>query len=213
MLISEIINIGTSIILSLGGSTFLILAFSTWLGKVWANRILEKDKLRYSRELEKTKTKYEKELEQYKLELDKTKSLFFRYSESQFKLYNDLWGTLCKLKLTVEDLWIQANTQNLISFTLHLDKTINRIETHRLLIENVHYDKLKKILLTLNNFKLNKLNLIRMRLMTEDQAKSFKTSDIDNYIAQNRTSKDQFENLLEVLADDFKAQIRVDKLV
>ena len=213
MEINSIINIASAVVLSIGSSSLIIIGLSSWLGKVWAARILEKDKLKYKSEFEKIKSSYEKEIENYKSELDKSKSLFFRYSESQFNLYNDLWGTLCKLESTVDDLWDQANGENLLSFALHLDKTINRIKTHRLLIEDDHYEKLKKILDTLNKFRLGKTNLIRMRQMTKEQIKLFKIDKILEYIDQNRESKDQFEELLEIIVKDFKTQIRANKIV
>ena len=199
MEINSIINIASAVVLSIGSSSLIIIGLSSWLGKVWAARILEKDKLKYKSEFEKIKSSYEKEIENYKSELDKSKSLFFRYSESQFNLYNDLWD--------------QANAENLLSFALHLDKTINRIKTHRLLIEDDHYEKLKKILDTLNKFRLGKTNLIRMRQMTKEQIKLFKIDKILEYIDQNRESKDQFEELLEIIVKDFKTQIRANKIV
>lgn len=52
----DIIKIGTSILTSLGGASLIILAFSSWLGKIWANRILEAEKNKFSAELEIIKT-------------------------------------------------------------------------------------------------------------------------------------------------------------
>lgn len=37
---------------AVGGSAIIILGLSSWLGKVWANKILEQDKFKYSQELE-----------------------------------------------------------------------------------------------------------------------------------------------------------------
>ncbi|WP_299002527.1 hypothetical protein [uncultured Shewanella sp.] len=46
------LKIITAALGAVGGSALIILSLSTWLGKVWASRILEKDKLKYSQELE-----------------------------------------------------------------------------------------------------------------------------------------------------------------
>ena len=213
MSLADAINIGTSIVLSLGGAGVLIIGFSTWLGKVWAARVLEQDRMKYKKELEATKAQYEKQLEAYKQELDKSKALFIRYSESQFKLYNDLWGSLCKLRITVDDLWNQANIENLRALAYHLNKTTNAIESHRLLIEDGDYEKLKKVLSTLNEFKIGKVTLIRLKQMTETQIKSFNAdtdaiNKIETYIRQNKTSKDQFNSILETIVKDFKTRIR-----
>jgi len=56
MSLSEINMIGLSIITSLGGAGLILFAFSSWLGKVWANRILESEKNKYVLEMESIKT-------------------------------------------------------------------------------------------------------------------------------------------------------------
>jgi hypothetical protein len=44
MTIQDILATAGAVILSLGGGALIVLAFSTWLGKVWADRILEKER-------------------------------------------------------------------------------------------------------------------------------------------------------------------------
>lgn len=44
MTVDEVYKIGLAIITSLGGGALIIFAFSSWLGKVWASRILETEK-------------------------------------------------------------------------------------------------------------------------------------------------------------------------
>ncbi len=66
--------IGLSILTSLGGSAVILMAFSSWLGKVWANRILEKDKNKYTLELDAIKNEYNKDLERLKTELKLTEA-------------------------------------------------------------------------------------------------------------------------------------------
>ncbi|WP_029655001.1 hypothetical protein [Marinobacter daepoensis] len=41
---------------AVGGAAVIILGLSSWLGKVWANRILEQDRFKYSQELELLKS-------------------------------------------------------------------------------------------------------------------------------------------------------------
>jgi len=209
MAIEDIWSVSTAIIASFGTSSLILIGLSTWLGKVWANRILEKDKLKYSSGLEATKNKYERQLEEYKQQLEKSKSLFIRYSEFQFNLYNDLWRALCKLKTTVDDLWNQSNFKNLRSFALHLEKTINTVETHRLLIEDKHYEKLTSIFNTLRKFRLNKETLVRLKDIKEEEITPDNSDIIPRYVEQNKESKKQFEDLLEIIAKDFKKQIRI----
>jgi len=89
--ISDIFKISGAILGSVGGAAVIIVGLSTWLGKVWANRIFEKDKLRYTSELEKVKNDLKRETEKHNF-------VFSLYFEGQFKLYNDLWLSLSELQ-------------------------------------------------------------------------------------------------------------------
>ncbi len=53
---SDIFKIGLSILSSLGGATLILFAFSSWLGKIWANRILETERGKLASEIELIKT-------------------------------------------------------------------------------------------------------------------------------------------------------------
>lgn len=44
---------------AVGGATLIILGLSSWLGKVWANRVLEQDRFKYSQELELLKSAHQ----------------------------------------------------------------------------------------------------------------------------------------------------------
>jgi hypothetical protein len=61
----QVATICISIVTGLGGGAVIIWALSSWLGKVWANRILEKDRLRYNRELEVIKTELGRASQEY----------------------------------------------------------------------------------------------------------------------------------------------------
>ena len=65
MTIKEVVTIAISVVASLGGGSVIIWAFSSWLGKVWANRILEKDRLRYQKELEAIKAELGRTSQEY----------------------------------------------------------------------------------------------------------------------------------------------------
>jgi hypothetical protein len=94
-----------------GGSTVALLALSKWLGNVWANRIIEKEKAEYSRQLEAYKNE---------LEIDRTNSL----KQLELNLNRQLEAFKSSLTKEVELLKI-SQTQ------LHLHKTqefVNLVE-------------------------------------------------------------------------------------
>src|SRR5215510_1088274 len=116
-------KVASSILASVGGGALIVFALSSWLGKVWANRILEADKLKYQSAL----------------------AVVNRYSETQFQLYNDLWSSLCDLRIAGDQLWEEANSHNAQKFAQQLQKTKDMVQKRSLLIEDEHYESLKRL--------------------------------------------------------------------
>lgn len=77
-----------------GGALAVVVGLSAWLGKVWANRILQSEINNHNIELEKLRGDMKKEIDRSKNQLDILKESSVRYSEFQFRLYNELWGEL-----------------------------------------------------------------------------------------------------------------------
>jgi len=73
---NEIIAVSGTILASLGGGAGIIFACSNRLGKVWADRLMMKEKARYGRELEELKSRFVRETEKYKVQLKKSEFLF-----------------------------------------------------------------------------------------------------------------------------------------
>jgi hypothetical protein len=117
-----------AIIISLGGTSVIIIALAKWFGDRLANKLLEKDKAKYQEELETLKTKFQTELEIKKNDLEKSKTLFLRYSEHQFTLYNDLWKSLCDLRHIGEELWERAEIRKVKDFSKQLKLTKLTVE-------------------------------------------------------------------------------------
>lgn len=57
--IQTIFSISAAFLASLGGGVVIVFGASAWLGKVWANRLLESDKFGYAKELAAIKTQLE----------------------------------------------------------------------------------------------------------------------------------------------------------
>jgi len=86
MQLSDILAISGTILASIGGGTAIVFGFSSWLGKVWANRLMEKEKNEHSRELESLKNTFLRETESYKIKLKKSELIF----EKQFEAASEL---------------------------------------------------------------------------------------------------------------------------
>lgn len=150
MNISDVQSIALTIISSIGVAGVLIFGLSSFLSKVWVNRILEKDKLKYTSELEKIKTNYQQ---------DNLK--FSMYFEEQFKIYNNLWVSLVELEFEVDKLWKSATKTNLQSFMQSLKKAKKQIKYSALLIEKKHYKQILDNFEAFENYKVGKEKLLK----------------------------------------------------
>ncbi len=181
----ESFKLASSMLASIGGGAFIIIALSSWLGKVWANRILEADKLKYQSALE----------------------VVNRYSETQFHLYNELWSSLCDLRIAGDSLWEEANAVNARRFAQQLQKTRDMVQKRSLLIEDEHYESLKRLMQEFGDFDLGKARLLELR-RNQFPLQDVPDHMIQNVIDQNRLMKDAYSQLLVELERSLKQQLR-----
>lgn len=71
----------TEVLLALGGGGAIVAGLSSWIGKLWADRLLERER-----------ALSEKLLESYKRELDLSFSSKNRASAAEFEIYRQLWS-------------------------------------------------------------------------------------------------------------------------
>jgi hypothetical protein len=72
----QIMSISAAILTSVGGASAIILGMSSWLGKVWADRLMRKETRRFTEELEGLKNQLLMQSETHKLRLRKSEILF-----------------------------------------------------------------------------------------------------------------------------------------
>ena len=80
--IKELLELSGVILGSLGGAAAIIFGFSSWLGKVWANRLMTKEKAEYAQELESIKNRLVQDTESHKIKLKKSEFLFQKEFEA-----------------------------------------------------------------------------------------------------------------------------------
>ncbi len=54
----EILRIAATVVLSLGGGGAIVFALASWLGKIWASKILHADRAEYEQQLERMRTEF-----------------------------------------------------------------------------------------------------------------------------------------------------------
>lgn len=82
MELQEVFELSFAILGSLGGGGAIIFGFSGWLGKVWANRLMEKEKAGYAQEIESLRSRLTRDAESYKIKLKKSEFLFQKEFEA-----------------------------------------------------------------------------------------------------------------------------------
>jgi len=93
MTLNDALEIGGAILLSLGGGSVILFAFSSWLGKVWAERILAKEKAKQTEDLEKFKQQLQDAAERHKVRLKKSELIFakeFEAASALVAMYRDI---------------------------------------------------------------------------------------------------------------------------
>lgn len=146
MELTEYVKLVTAFVVSIGGSSVIIVALAKFFGGFISTRLLDSYNNKHEKELEEIKNKYSSELEKTKSELEKAKLQFQRYSEKQFDLYNDLWRVLLYTKRQADMLWQKADPSQIPSFSEQIRLTRNAISDNLLLIEEEHYNKLIQLI-------------------------------------------------------------------
>ncbi|MDP3110613.1 MAG: hypothetical protein Q8M71_00740 [Thermodesulfovibrionales bacterium] len=99
MTTEQVVTICISVLTGLGGGAAIIIRLSSWLGRVWANRILEKDRLKYNRELEIVKNELGRASQEY---LIKFSTLHAERGQMIRELYKKLMSTQRMMNSTLK---------------------------------------------------------------------------------------------------------------
>ena len=94
-------SVAGAVIWSLGGGAFLVLALSSWLGKVWAARILEQDRLRYQSALAQFQHDMDQASRRLQVYLDKALHVHRVQFETEFAAMKVIWEKVMKARGTM----------------------------------------------------------------------------------------------------------------
>jgi hypothetical protein len=107
MTLSEIATIGASIIASLGGGAAIVFGLSNWLGKVWAERLMQKERQEYAIQLEHLRSSLklasEEQLASLRSQLDIAKETYVREHLDRVMIYrgaiDPIVGIIAKIQM------------------------------------------------------------------------------------------------------------------
>lgn len=86
----EIWKITLAVLTALGGGGAIVVALSSWLGKLWAERLMAKERSKYERELTELRANLEKANEESVRKLQTSLEI---YRDTYLKQHNDKLGT------------------------------------------------------------------------------------------------------------------------
>lgn len=106
----DIISIGASVVASLGGGAVIVFALSNWLGKVWADRLMRKERQDYALQLEhlrnSLKLASEEQLASLRAQLDVAKETYVREHLDRMTIYRAaidlIAGIVAKIQMILQ---------------------------------------------------------------------------------------------------------------
>jgi hypothetical protein len=204
----EIMKLLTATISSMGGAAIIIFSISKWYGDFLSQRLLDNYNNKHSQELEEIKGKFNKELEETKSVIEKAKFHFFKYSEKQFDLYNDLWRVLLYTKLQADQLWDTPIPEKIPSFSEQIKLTKDAINDNLLLIEEEHFDKLLELIDQFEQFQFGKVKLVDISRIIENHTEKISILETKETIELNKKTKESYDNLIQEIGRTFRNQIK-----
>ena len=130
----EVFRISTAVLTSLGGGAVIIFAFSSWLGKVWAVRILEKEKHELS------KLSIEHEIRFSKLHLERAEAIK-EVCETLGKLDDSIHSFLKEFQ-PIEEEGLDTKIETSIEYH---NKFVELYKKHRIFFSPSHVELMHKM--------------------------------------------------------------------
>ncbi|MEK4245297.1 hypothetical protein MKZ20_08130 [Psychrobacillus sp. FSL K6-2684] len=164
-------------------------------------KLIEEMKNEYAKNLEVVKKEHQIDIEKHKISLQS----YLHFSDIQFSLYNKLWSSLCDLKNSADELWEEANENNLFMFISELKNTKNVIIKNSLILEEDHYKRLMKIIENFSSYQVGKERIIKLKKNSLIQ--QYVIKHINELTTSNRGNKENYEELMKEIAIIFKSHI------
>lgn len=91
---AEIIKVALAIIASLGSSAAIIMGVSSYLGKIWADRFLQKKSQEFEKDIEHYKNQLSMEVEKYRIKAEQLTYISKIQFETEYQIYRKIFESL-----------------------------------------------------------------------------------------------------------------------
>ncbi|HET8923780.1 MAG TPA: hypothetical protein VFN26_12395 [Candidatus Acidoferrum sp.] len=98
MTTGDVWGVAGAVLASLGGGSVIVAAFSNWLGKLWADRLMEKERAQHAKELEKLRSSLERSTRLLQGEIEKTLFVSKTHFETEFKALAVIWRRVAQVR-------------------------------------------------------------------------------------------------------------------
>jgi hypothetical protein len=99
--VSEAFENALAVLTALGGGGVLVVLLSGWLGKVWANRLMQGDIAKHAKDLEEIKSNFEATNRRIQAELDKTLHVHRVQFETEFRALIEIWAKVSAMRSAI----------------------------------------------------------------------------------------------------------------
>ncbi|MFS0594222.1 hypothetical protein AB1L05_21845 [Cytobacillus horneckiae] len=104
-MIAQIFEVAGAIIASIGGAAFILIGFSKWFGKVWAEKILEDVRKKHSIEIEEYKAELQNQINLFNSSIDESNFVTKMQYEKEFTIYLEIWEKLANCIISTKGLY------------------------------------------------------------------------------------------------------------
>lgn len=186
----DILKLFLSMLVSVGGASFLILALSNWLGKIWAKRINDE-----------YKASLDKEIEFYKSELERARNDYQRFASKKFMIIEETWLAMHSM---VDEMPIyNLNDKDYVKY---LSETINVITKYCKVINRnslFFSDAIQKLL----NDYVSACSDVTYSASEELKGSSMKSEEIKKIIKIIYKKSIEREDILKMIKLEFKKEL------
>ena len=181
----------------IGGAGIIILGISKLVGSIFQDRLKENQRRKTEESLERTKQIYANR----RIQSD-------RFVSTQYDVYIELWKNLQGMKLSVNALWDEVSESNIIGLAGQLEIMQKQLNNWSLFFDSNHLKEIKNLIKILEDFHSGKMDLIRIRHNYENRIPRYFSEELEEEIInKNKNYKEQFEEILEKIREDFQLKL------
>ena len=160
MTVADAWRVALAVLASFGGGALIVASLSSWLGKVWADRLMQRDRAKHAEELEKLRSRLEESQRLLQGEIEKTLFVSKTHFETEFKILREVWGRVSEARSAISLMrpWTgypSVKSEKEAYFSESLERFLGTLDSLRISVDNnspfyaeeifVAFDKLIRI--------------------------------------------------------------------